>query len=104
MSKTTTTGKVFYAELDRFGYTLRAIGRTKDEAVETVMEKYRQWFEQDNDGQKASETGFNGEYFLDGKWFDIYDEEMDEKPETYEDCALDEMYVTECEFGKLFDI
>ena len=74
---------VFYAELDRFGNTYRAIGRTREEAVDALLADYCEQFERWN-GADPEQTGCEDEW-LDtdtGKWYDRYDEELEEKPYT----------------------
>ena len=40
MAKDKKTAGVWYWELDRFGYNLIAVGRTKEECVNTMIEEY----------------------------------------------------------------
>lgn len=102
MTNRKKSNTVFYAELDRFGNTYRAIGRTREEAVDALLADYCEQFERWN-GADPEQTGCEDEW-LDtdtGKWYDRYDEELKEKPYTFADCARDEVSVWEMEYGKV---
>ena len=40
--------KIYLAELDRFGYTLSAVGTTADEATKAIMREYRREYKREN--------------------------------------------------------
>lgn len=75
------TNGVYVADIDRFGYTLRAVGRSAEEAKAAVMEEYKRAY--------LDESGYP----------DGYDPAVnfDEDYNT----AMDECYVRLLEFGKV---
>ena len=46
---------VWYASIDRFGYSLETVAKTKDEAVLALMEAYRDAFKNQNNGMDPTE-------------------------------------------------
>lgn len=77
--------KVYLTELERFGYTLKAIGRTKKEAEDAVIAEYIRTFKNINGTDPAEED--TDRYFGDDR--------------SCLDVARDELYTEEVEFGKV---
>ena len=47
--------KLYYGELDRFGYTLSAIDKNRDNLIKTIMDEYIRWYERRNDEDPRKE-------------------------------------------------
>ena len=73
---------VWIAELERFGYTLRAVCKTDTEAVNAVMSEYERAFKEENGYDPDEEDSYGDD-------------------RSYWDVALDEVYVRFVEFGKV---
>ncbi len=71
---------VWIAEIERFGYTLRTVGRTKAEAHDAIMEVYDNTFKELNGTSSSVEI-------------------EDGCERTYKEVAEDELYVHFCEYG-----
>lgn len=70
MAKAKGTATVWLAQLDRFGYTLTAIGNTKEEAIKIVMNEYSKAFKERNDGTSPSKMSVPygaGSYYANAK-------------------------------------
>lgn len=52
----TSTEMVYISELDRFGYTLRAVGKTKREAEDAIINEYVKTYKKWNDGEDPAVT------------------------------------------------
>ena len=78
------TETIFVTELERFGYTLRAAGRTKKEAEDAVLAEYYNAYMDYNNGAKPDE------------------EILDEGNNTYYNLAKTELYTEELPFGKVW--
>ena len=98
--------KVWYGELDRFGYTLRAVGRTKDETVSALMDEYVAWFKSANDGEDPDLIDANDEVFFEGgKWLDWDENEVDrDKVHTLADAAREDITLWDGVLGKAMEI
>lgn len=73
---------VWLAELDRFGYILRVVGRTKEEAEDALMKEYVKTYRNRN-GSNPKNVSFYG------------------ADESFYDVALSDMSVTEMPFGEV---
>ena len=86
MAKKTTPAdvknSVWLAELDRFGYDLRVIGRTEEEAVESLMKEYARAYKKINGTSPKRERGRYGH----GSYYEE---------------ALGDVSVTEMPFGEV---
>lgn len=76
--------KLYYARIDRFGYTMSVVGKTKEEAETALLKEYCKRFAQCNNGKKPDKM-----LFCDGM--------------TYLDCAKEEICAEEIEIGKVFE-
>lgn len=72
---------VYYAEIERFGYTLNVIGLTEEEARDAITKEYVDAFKKEN-GKHPSKSIAYGD-------------------RTYMDIFNDELCVTKREFGKV---
>lgn len=85
---------VYFSEIERFGYTLRCIGRTEDEVRNAMIEEYVKNYKATNDGadpRKAYELIKSGvdetdEYEIDASYYETF---------------LEELYVDKVEFGNV---
>ena len=77
---------VFLADLERFGYVLRAAERTKEEAKKAIMAEYRRVYAEYNDGEDP--TKVRDEMYSDGE-------------RSYYEIAEAEVYVRFMPFGKV---
>lgn len=84
--KSTKTNKngVWYAELERFGYTLQVVAGTEKEAKDALLAEYIKAFKRYNDGEDPR------------KCTEMYGEDR-----TYYEIAEEEIYATFMEFGKV---
>ena len=73
---------IWLAQLDRFEYTLTAVGKTKEEAISTIMKSYSKAYKDANGVSPGKEYPDYG----DGK--------------SYYYCAKGDINFTELEFGK----
>lgn len=83
---------VWFCEIERFGYTLQVIGRTKEEAKEAIIKEYVRAYKQQNDGADPQQA-----YLLKQSGSEEYDSIDAEYFETF----LDELYIEKREFGKV---
>lgn len=81
-SSSANADAVYVTELERFGYTIKAVGRTAKEAEDAVIEEYIRTFEDLNDGLDPAEAY---------EWDDA---------RSYLDIARDELYTEKIELGK----
>lgn len=84
--KSTKTNKngVWYAELERFGYTLQTVAGTEKEAKDALLAEYIKAFKRYNDGQDPRRYK---EFFVEDR--------------TCYEIAEEEIYTTFMEFGKV---
>ena len=69
-------GKIYFGQLERFGYTLTVVGRTEDEVYEALEKAYVEAYKNENYGADPREDVMYGD-------------------RTYYDVAMDEMYIDE---------
>lgn len=72
---------VYYGQLERFGYTLTAIGRTEREVRKALEKEYVETYISENGADPREEFWDDGE--------------------SYYKVAMDEMYIDEFTFGKV---
>ena len=72
------------AELERFGYTLKVVSETEEQAVDSLMAVYERCYRDYNDGDDPREIYEHSEEYSDY------------------DFALGEIYVEEIEFNKVY--
>ena len=92
---------VYVADLDRFGYTLRAVGRNKAEAKTAISEAFIRAYSDYNNGlnivkMRAALEEPSPKSGDDDIFANLYDEFVDKDRVAMEDC-----YVRFCEFGKV---
>lgn len=74
---------VWVATLERFGYTMMVVERTKQKALDTIVAEYKKAY--------AYRNGFTT----------IEEMEQDEEFKRYFDMAMEEVYCRRMEYGKL---
>ena len=82
--------KVWVAQLERFGYTLLCVEKTKQKAFDAMSREYISTYYKWNKADKNI------------NWESA--EEMVEKDEEFKEyyqCAMDEMYITDLEYGQV---
>lgn len=72
---------VWVATLERFGYTLMVVERTKQKAVDAMIGVYKQTYQKRNEFSSIEEM------------------ENDEEFKHYYELAMEEMYVRKMEYG-----
>lgn len=72
---------IYFCEMERFGYTLQVIGRTEEEAKQTMIDEYIKTYIKCNGCHPKDDVDYSDESYL--------------------DIFLDEMYVEKREFGKV---
>ena len=83
---------VWFCEIERFGYTLQVIGRTKEVVREAMIKEYVRAYKRQNNGADPQKA-----YLLKKSGSSEYDSVDADYFETF----LDELYVEEREFGKV---
>ena len=68
------TNRIYYGQLERFGYTLTAVGRSESEVRKALAREYVRAYKEANNGANPKEDYWDG-----GR--------------SYYDVAMDEMYV-----------
>lgn len=74
--------KAYLGTLDRFGYTLTAVGKTKGEVREAIMSSYKKTYAMENDGANPAKDLFPG------------------SDRTYLQIADEELFITQVNFGE----
>lgn len=75
---------IYFAEVDRFGYTLQCIGLTEEEVREAMINEYIETYKARNNGCDPRD-----------------EDEVDEYGDHYYTVFLDELYVAKRERGKV---
>ena len=78
---------VYVTELERFGYVLKAVGRTAKEAEDAVIAEYIRTFKDLNNGEDPAEEVCGDDCF---------------STRSYLEVAKDELYTEKVEFGKVW--
>ena len=73
---------VYWADIERFGYSLNVIGLSENEVKDAITKEYVDAFKKENDGEDPSESIAYGN-------------------RTYMDIFNDELFVTKRELGKV---
>ena len=85
-SSSANADAVYVTELERFGYTLKAVGRTAKESEDAVIAEYIRTFKDLNNGEDPAEVCYDG-YF---------------STRSYLEVAKEELYTEKVEFGKVW--